>query len=248
MKDAYSFDVDDAGLDAAYGRQREAYLRRLEASVSPAAPEPAGDADFAAHPELVKGYLGPAVLGRAATGREEAVRYLLDPRVVPGTRWITGANEAGRHVFDLVAGRDFGADGTVEAAEVRAGDPAPDGSGPVELARGIEIGHIFALGRKYADALAWPVQVAPVHVHLVATGKDEAIFHAAAELAAELHGAGIEVLYDDRPRVSPGVKFADAELLGAPVLVVVGRGLAEGVVEVRLRRPARGPPPPGPVR
>ena len=257
---------------------REVDLRRLEASVSPAAPEPAGDVDFAAHPELVKGYIGPAVLGQAGTGREDAVRYLLDPRVVPGTRWITGANEAGRHVFDLVAGRDFGADGTVEAAEVRAGDPAPDGSGPVELARGIEIGHIFALGRKYADALglqvlnengkavtvtmgsygigvsravaalaeanhdddglAWPVQVAPVHVHLVATGKDEAVFHAAAELAAELHGAGIEVLYDDRPKVSPGVKFADAELLGAPILVVVGRGLAEGVVEVRLRRPA----------
>jgi prolyl-tRNA synthetase len=206
------------------------------------------------------------------------VRYLLDPRVVPGTRWITGANEPGRHVFDLVAGRDFSADGTVEAAEVRAGDPAPDGSGPLELARGIEIGHIFALGRKYAEALGlqvlnengkavtvtmgsygvgvsravaalaeanhddagltWPAPIAPAHVHLIATGKDEAVFHAAAELAAELDGAGVEVLYDDRPRVSPGVKFADAELLGAPVLVIVGRGLAEGVVEVRLRRPA----------
>jgi prolyl-tRNA synthetase len=253
-------------------------LRRLEAALSPAAVETAGDADFAAHPELVKGYIGPGVLGRAATGREDAVRYLLDPRVVPGTRWITGANEPGRHVFDLVAGRDFTADGTVEAADVRAGDPAPDGSGPLELARGIEIGHIFALGRKYAEALGlqvlnengkavtvtmgsygvgvsravaalaeanhddagltWPAPIAPVHVHLIATGKDEAIFHAAAELAAELDGAGVEVLYDDRPRVSPGVKFADAELLGAPVLVVVGRGLAEGVVEVRLRRPA----------
>ncbi len=257
---------------------REVDMRRLEAAVAPADVETAGDADFAAHPELVKGYIGPAVLGRANTGREDAVRYLLDPRVVPGTRWITGANEAGRHVFDLVAGRDFTADGTVEAAEVRAGDPAPDGSGPLELARGIEIGHIFALGRKYAEALglqvlnengkavtvtmgsygigvsravaalaetnhddaglAWPAQVAPAHVHLVATGKDEAVFHAAAELAADLHGAGVEVLYDDRPRVSPGVKFADAELLGAPVLVVVGRGLAEGNVEVRLRRAA----------
>jgi prolyl-tRNA synthetase len=256
---------------------REVDLRRLEAALSPAAVETAGDADFAAHPELVKGYIGPGVLGRAATGREDAVRYLLDPRVVPGTRWITGANEPGRHVFDLVAGRDFTADGTVEAADVRAGDPAPDGSGPLELARGIEIGHIFALGRKYAEALGlqvlnengkavtvtmgsygvgvsravaalaeanhddagltWPAPIAPVHVHLIATGKDEAIFHAAAELAAELDGAGVEVLYDDRPRVSPGVKFADAELLGAPVLVVVGRGLAEGVVEVRLRRP-----------
>lgn len=257
---------------------RELDLRRLEAATSPAEVTPATEADFAAHPELVKGYLGPAAVGVANTGREDAIRYLLDPRVVPGTRWITGANVEGRHVFDLVAGRDFVADGTIEAAEVRAGDPAPDGSGPLELARGIEMGHIFALGRKYAQALgltvldengkavtvtmgsygigisravaalaeanhddaglAWPAPVAPVHVHIVATGKDDAVFHAAAELAAELGGAGVEVLYDDRPKVSPGVKFADAELLGAPVLVVVGRGLAEGTVEVRLRRAA----------
>ncbi len=257
---------------------REVDLKRLEAAVSPAEVAPATEADFAAHPELVKGYIGPAAVGAANTGREDAVRYLLDPRVVTGTRWITGANVEGRHVFDLVAGRDFAADGTIEAAEVRAGDPAPDGSGPLELARGIEMGHIFALGRKYSEALglkvldengkavtvtmgsygigisravaalaeanhddaglAWPIQVAPVQVHLVATGKDDAVFQAAAELAAELHGAGVEVLYDDRPRVSPGVKFADAELLGAPVLVVVGRGLAEGNVELRLRRAA----------
>jgi len=257
---------------------REVDLTRLEAALSPATVEAAGDADFAAHPELVKGYIGPAALGAANTGRKDAVRYLLDPRVVAGTRWITGANEAGRHVFDLVAGRDFTADGTVEAAEVRPGDLAPDGSGPLELARGIEIGHIFQLGRKYAEALglsvldengkavtvtmgsygigvsravaalaetnhddaglAWPAQVAPAHVHLVAAGKDEAVRTACEELAADLHGQGIEVLYDDRPRVSPGVKFADAELLGLPILVTVGRSLAEGVVEVRLRRPA----------
>ena len=257
---------------------REVDMARLEAALAPATVEPAVDADFAAHPELVRGYIGPGVLGRISTGREDAVRYLLDPRVVAGTRWITGADEQGRHVFDLVAGRDFTADGTVEAAEVRAGDPAPDGSGPLELARGIEIGHIFALGRKYAEALglqvlnengkavtvtmgsygigvsravaalaetnhddaglAWPAQVAPVHVHLVATGKDEAIFAAAAELAEALHADGVEVLYDDRPKVSPGVKFADAEIIGAPMVVVVGRGLAEGVVELRLRRAA----------
>ncbi|HWS58812.1 MAG TPA: proline--tRNA ligase [Actinotalea sp.] len=257
---------------------REVDLSRLEAALAPAAVEAAGEADFAAHPELVKGYIGPGALGRANTGRESAIRYLLDPRVVPGTRWITGADQPGRHVFDLVAGRDFTGDGSIEAAEVRAGDLAPDGSGPLELARGIEIGHIFALGRKYADALgltvlnangkavtvtmgsygigvsravaalaeinhddaglAWPASVAPAHVHLVATGKDDAVFAACEELASDLHGQGLEVLYDDRPRVSPGVKFADAELLGVPVLVVVGRGLAEGVVEVRLRRPA----------
>ena len=255
---------------------REVDLKRLEGAVAPADVTAAVDADFARHPELVKGYIGPGVLGRENTGSKDAIRYLLDPRVVPGTRWITGANESGRHVFDLVAGRDFIADGTIEAADVRAGDPAPDGSGPLELARGIEMGHIFALGRKYADALglkvlnengkavtvtmgsygigvsravaalaetnhddaglAWPVQVAPAHVHLVATGKDPAVYSACEELAADLHGQGIEVLFDDRFKVSPGVKFADAELIGVPVLVVVGRGLAEGTVEVRLRR------------
>jgi len=252
---------------------REVDLKRLEAGVAPAEVETAGDADFARHPELVRGYIGPSVLG--PNGAEGSVRYLLDPRVVEGSRWITGANEQGKHVFDLVAGRDFTADGTVEAAEVRAGDPAPDGSGPLELARGIEIGHIFALGRKYASALgltvldqngkaqvvtmgsygigvtrvlaalaeanhderglAWPAHVAPAQVHVVATGKDEAVFEAAESIAQTLHSRGIEVIYDDRPKVSPGVKFADAELLGVPLVVVVGRGLAEGVVEVRPR-------------
>ncbi|MCL2468024.1 MAG: His/Gly/Thr/Pro-type tRNA ligase C-terminal domain-containing protein, partial [Micrococcales bacterium] len=197
------------------------------------------------------------------------------PRVVPGTRWITGADQVGHHVLDLVAGRDFTASGTVEAAEVRAGDLAPDGSGPLELARGIEIGHIFALGRKYAQALgltvldangksqvvvmgsygigvtrvlaalaeahhddkglAWPPGVAPAHVHLVATGKDAEVFDTAERLAQQWSAQGIEVLYDDRPKVSPGVKFADAELLGVPLVVVVGKGLASGVVEVRPR-------------
>ncbi|GEA88346.1 proline--tRNA ligase [Cellulomonas cellasea] len=267
---------------------REVDLKRLEAAVSPAEVEPAGEADFAAHPEIVKGYLGPAVLGPNPTGQaaddetRTSLRYLLDPRVAAGTRWITGANEPGRHVFDLVAGRDFTADGTIEAAEVRAGDPAPDGSGPLELARGIEIGHIFALGRKYAQALgltvlnqngkavvvtmgsygigvtrvlaalaeanhderglAWPPGVAPAHVHVVATGKDAAVFEAAESLATTLSARGIEVLYDDRPKVAPGVKFNDAELFGVPLVVVVGRGLAEGVVEVRPRVAVEGGP------
>lgn len=259
---------------------REVDLKRLEATLAPAEVEPASDPDLARHPALVRGYLGPAALGpqgqRDAETGAPLVPYLLDPRVVDGTRWITGANETGRHVFDLVAGRDFIADGTIEAAEVRAGDAAPDGTGPLELARGIEIGHIFALGRKYAQALgltvldesgqarvvtmgsygigvsrvlaalaeanhddaglAWPAQIAPADVHIVATGKDAAVFEAAEELAAQLVSRGLDVLIDDRPRVSPGVKFADAELLGLPVIVVVGRGLAEGVIEVRDRR------------
>ncbi|OLT46825.1 proline--tRNA ligase [Cellulosimicrobium sp. CUA-896] len=271
---------------------REVDLKRVGAAFEPAEVEPATDADFAAHPELVKGYIGPGVLGPnahrepplpgdapevAAQGEpvRHSVRYLLDPRVVAGTRWITGADADGRHVFDLVAERDFAADGTVEAAEVRAGDEAPDGSGPLELARGIEIGHIFALGRKYAQALgltvldengkqvvvtmgsygigvtrvlaalaeanhddaglAWPAHVAPAHLHVVATGKDAAVFDEAERLATELVTRGVEVVYDDRPKVSPGVKFKDAELLGVPLLLVVGRGLADGVVEVRPR-------------
>jgi len=258
---------------------REVDPKRLEASVAPAEVEVATEADLAARPELVKGYIGPGVLGPNAPldadGTSTGIRYLLDPRVVPGTRWITGANEHGRHVFDLVAGRDFTADGTIEAAEVRAGDPAPDGSGPLELARGIEIGHIFALGRIYAEALGlkvldqngksvtvtmgsygigvsrvlaalaeanhdesglvWPAHVAPAHVHIVATGKDPAVFEAAERLARYLDHRGVEVVYDDRPKVSPGVKFADAELLGVPLVVVVGKGLENGTVEVRHR-------------
>jgi len=122
--------------------------KRLEAQVAPAEVEPF--TEFDKHPELVKGYIGPQILGADSPS---GIRYLVDPRVVPGTRWITGANEPGRHVFDLVAGRDFSWDGVVEAAEVLPGDPAPDGSGPLELARGVEIGHIFQLGRKYAEAL-----------------------------------------------------------------------------------------------
>jgi prolyl-tRNA synthetase len=249
---------------------REVDLKRLEAQVAPAEVEPF--TEFEKHPELVKGYIGPQVLGAdSASG----IRYLVDPRVVPGTRWITGANEPGKHVFDLVAGRDFTWDGVVEAAEVLPGDPAPDGSGPLELARGVEMGHIFQLGRKYADALdlkvldengklvtvtmgsygigvsravaaiaestadelglCWPRGIAPADVHVVATGKDAAVFEAAERLSEELVAAGLTVIYDDRPKVSPGVKFKDAELLGMPVIVTVGRGLAEGTIEVRDR-------------
>ena len=227
---------------------------------------------FDAYPALVKGYIGPAALGEKST---TGIRYLLDPRVVPGTAWITGANEPGRHVFDLVAGRDFTGDGTIEAAEVRDGDPCPVCGGALESARGIEIGHIFQLGRKYAEALGlqvldengrlvtvtmgsygigvsravaaiveathdelglcWPREVAPADVHVVATGKDDAVFDTANRLSEELAAAGVRVLYDDRPKVSPGVKFKDAELLGVPTILVVGKGLADGTVEIKDR-------------
>jgi len=253
---------------------REVDLKRLEANLGEGAQfEPFSEADFAARPTLVKGYIGPGSLGeKQAAG----VRYLVDPRVVEGTRWVTGADVDGSHVLDLVAGRDFNADATIEVAEVRDGDPCPVcEEGVLESARGIEMGHIFQLGRLYADALGlqvldengklvtvtmgsygigpsravaaiaentlddlglcWPREVAPADVHIVATGKDDAVFEAAAQLSADLDARGITVLYDDRPKVSPGVKFKDAELIGVPTIVTVGRGLADGVVEVRDR-------------
>ncbi len=252
---------------------RDVDEKRLAAQVEPAAVEPFTDEDFARHPALVKGYVGPAALGADSPS---GIRYLVDPRIVEGTRWITGANQPGHHVFDLVCGRDFTPDGTIEAAEVRAGDAAPDGSGPVEIARGIEIGHIFQLGRKYADALGlqvldengklvtvtmgsygigvsravaaiaettvddlglcWPRQVAPADVHIVVAGKDQAMLAAAEELAAALDDAGLEVLVDDRRKESPGVKFKDAELMGIPTIVVVGKRLTDGIIEVKDRR------------
>ncbi|WP_300008916.1 proline--tRNA ligase [Pseudonocardia sp.] len=248
---------------------REVDMKRLEAALEPAEVALLEEADFVRAPFLVKGYIGPASL--AANG----VRYLVDPRIVDGTAWVTGADKPDHHVVDLVCGRDFTPDGTIEAAEVRAGDPAPDGSGPLEAARGIEIGHVFQLGRKYADAaaldalgpdgkpvritmgsygigvsrlvaaiaeqnhddsgLVWPRSVSPFDIHLVVAGKTEEIATGAETLAGELDAAGLRVLLDDR-KASPGVKFADAELIGVPTIVVVGRGLANGLVEVKDRR------------
>ena len=262
---------------------RDVDLKRVEVAVAPATVEAASEADFAKNPGLVKGYIGPwsesgPVLGAntdestTATG----IRFLLDPRIVDGTAWVTGANVDQKHVFGLVAGRDFVADGVIEASDVRAGDPAPDGSGPLETARGMEIGHVFQLGRKYAEALGlkvlnengklvtvtmgsygigitrimaviaeannddrgliWPKNVAPFDVHVVAAGRDEAIFGIADDLVDTLEAAGNDVLYDDRRKVSPGVKFGDAELLGVPLIVIVGRDASEGTVELWNRR------------
>jgi prolyl-tRNA synthetase len=246
--------------------------KRLEGQLEPTEVEPFDEAEFAKHPSLVKGYIGPGVLGEH---NESKIRYLVDPRVVEGTRWATGADLDGGHVLDLVAGRDFTPDGTIEAAEVRDGDPCPNCDGTLQAAQGIEMGHIFQLGRKYAAALdlqvldesgklvtvtmgsygigisravaaiaenthdelglCWPREVAPADVHLVATGKDDAVYRTAETIADQLSAAGVSVVYDDRARVSPGVKFADAELIGVPTIAVVGKGLAGGTVEVRDR-------------
>lgn len=259
---------------------REVDLKRAEVAFAPAEVAPAEEEDFVRHPGLVRGYIGPQAdeSGMYALGERsvDGIRYLVDPRVSAGTAWVTGANAERRHALHVVAGRDFIADGIADVANIRDGDPAPDGSGPLESARGIEIGHVFQLGRKYAEALGlkvldrdgkqvtvtmgsygigvtrliavlaeschddrglvWPDVVAPFGVHVVATGKDDEIYRVAADLADELEGAGVEVLYDDRPRVSAGVKFKDAELIGVPHVLVVGRGLAAGEVELWNRR------------
>ena len=257
---------------------REVDAKRAEAAFSPNEVEPATEEDFARNPELVKGYIGPVKNGNAVLGLDGSskIRYLLDPRVVDGTAWITGANEAEKHVFDLVKGRDFGADGIADIAEVREGDQAPDGSGPLQLARGIEIGHVFQLGRKYAEALGlqvldengklvtvtmgsygigvtrmvavlaeanrddkgliWPEAASPADVYIVAAGKDDHVYEAAEKLAAEFEAAGKTVMLDDRQKVSPGVKFSDAELIGVPHVVICGKGLENDEVDLWNRR------------
>ncbi|MGO1590809.1 proline--tRNA ligase [Ancrocorticia sp.] len=259
---------------------RDVDMKRVEASLAPAEVDMATPEDLTAFPELVAGYIGPEVIGPQSERRDEdnpaVLRYLLDPHVARGSAWITGANKENTHVFNLVYGRDFEADGVIEAAEVREGDEAPDGSGPLEIARGIELGHIFELGRKYSAALdlkvldhngksqivtmgsyglgvtrtlaalaeynhddaglVWPEEIAPATVQILVTGKGQELFDKAEELAGDLEAAGIEVIVDDRQKVSAGVKFKDFELLGVPYGIVVGRGLAEGKVELRSRR------------
>ena len=255
---------------------REVDQKRLEGQMEPTEVEPFDEAEFKKFPALAKGYIGPGVLGeKNATG----IRYLVDPRVVEGTRWVTGADVDGSHVLDLVAGRDFTPDGTIEAADVRDGDAcpncderharvrarhrdgphlparsqvrrgarpagprraaaswsrsrwAPTAIGPSRAVAAIAEGTLDDIG------LCWPRNVAPADVHLVAAGKDEAVFAAAERIAHELDRAGVAVIYDDRAgKVSPGVKFKDAELIGVPTIVVVGKGLADGVVEVKDRR------------
>ncbi|GAB3292462.1 proline--tRNA ligase [Pseudoclavibacter terrae] len=257
---------------------REVDMKRLETALQPAEVEAATAEDFAKHPGLVRGYIGPWSAEGQALGEDSTtgVAYFLDETVADGSSWITGANIAGKHVHSLVVGRDFTADARIGAAEVRDGDPAPDGSGAITTARGTEIGHVFQLGRKYAEALGlkvlneqgklttvtmgsygigvtrnlaliaeanhddrgliWPEQVAPFDVQIIATGRNEEPFAVAEELSAAFDAAGLDVLYDDRKKVSPGVKFGDAELLGVPWIVIAGKGAADGQVELWNRR------------
>jgi len=248
---------------------REVDMKRLAGQLEPVQVEQAGPDDLAREPGLVKGYIGPQLLS------ELKVRYLVDPLVVEGSAWVTGANEEDKHAAFVVRGRDFTPDGEIGAVEIADGDRCVRCGSALRIARGIELGHVFALGRKYAETfgltalgpdgkpvsitmgsygvgitravaalaeqthdssgLCWPREAAPADVQLVPTGKDVATLAEAERLATELVAGGVRVLLDDR-KASPGVKFADAELLGVPTILIVGRGLAEGLVELRDRK------------
>jgi prolyl-tRNA synthetase len=263
--------ADEKAISVLVPGDREVDLKRLQANL-------AGvndirvfeDADFAKFPGLVKGYIGPQ------DAKKNGITVYADPRIAPGTSWVTGANAKDKHARNVVNGRDFEVDHYIEAAQIKQGDSCPKCATPVIIDRAIEIGHIFQLGRKYADALnltvldqngksqvvtmgsygigvsravaaiaeqsydeiglSWPVEVAPAKVHVVATGKEDSVFEAAEKISAGLEARGISVMIDDRRGTSPGVKFKDAELIGIPMIVVVGKALEQGNVEVRIRK------------
>ncbi|MFM6841237.1 MAG: proline--tRNA ligase [Candidatus Planktophila sp.] len=263
--------ADEKAISVLVPGDREVDIKRMQANM-------AGvndvrvfeESDFAKFPGLVKGYIGPQ------DAAKNGVTVYADPRIAPGTSWVTGANAKDKHALNVVNGRDFQVDHYIEAVAVREGDSCPRCDTAVVIDRAIEIGHIFQLGRKYADALnltvldqngksqvvtmgsygigvsravaaiaeqthdeiglSWPVSVAPAKVHVVVAGKDDSLFEAGEKLAAELEGRGISVMLDDRRGTSPGVKFKDAELIGIPMIVVVGKALENGNVEVRVRK------------
>jgi prolyl-tRNA synthetase len=263
--------ADDEAISVLVPGDREVDLKRLQANMAGVNDirvfeEP----DFAKLPGLVKGYIGPQ------DAKKNGITVYADPRIAPGTSWVTGANAKDKHARNVVNGRDFEVDHYIEAAQIKQGDACPKCATPVIIDRAIEIGHIFQLGRKYADALgltvldqngksqvvtmgsygigvsravaaiaeqsydeiglSWPVEVAPAKVHVVATGKDDVVFETAEKISAELESRGISVMIDDRRGTSPGVKFKDAELIGIPVIVVVGKALEQGNVEIRVRK------------
>jgi prolyl-tRNA synthetase len=271
MLKCIAFDVEgELGLALVPG-DREVNEFALAASMRPKRVRLFGDADFDAHKELPKGYIGPHFPG--------AKVVVADPAVRAAHGWITGANESDHHVKNAVLGRDFKVDVWADLVTIVSGDICPKCGSPLSVNRGIEVGHVFQLGSKYAEALdarytdengeqhpmlmgcygigisrvlaavaeefhdehglAWPKGIAPYDVHLVVVpGRGEQapeVLASAERLYSELQAQGLEVLYDDRD-VSPGVKFADADLVGVPVQLVVGaKGLARGVVERKDR-------------
>ena len=263
--------ADEKPISVLVPGDREVDLKRLGANISGVKDlRLFEDADFAKFPKLVKGYVGPQ------DAKEFGLKLYADPRVVEGSHWVTGANKKDKHAKNVTCGRDFIVEEYVEAAEVKAGDSCPKCAKAVVIDRAIEIGHIFQLGRKYAQSLGltvldkegkpvvvtmgsygigvsravaaiaeqtydelglcWPSEIAPADVHIVATGKEDHPFDVAEQIAKDLEAKGLEVLLDDRREASAGVKFKDAELIGIPKIIIVGKSLADGKVEIRDRK------------
>ena len=263
--------ADEKPISVLVPGDREVDLKRLGANISSVKDlRLFEDADFAKYPKLVKGYVGPQ------DAKEFGLKLYADPRVVEGSHWVTGANKKDKHAKNVTCGRDFIVEEYVEAAEVKAGDSCPKCAKAVVIDRAIEIGHIFQLGRKYAQSLGltvldkegkpvvvtmgsygigvsravaaiaeqtydelglcWPIEIAPADVHIVATGKEDHPFDVAEQIAKDLEAKGLEVLLDDRREASAGVKFKDAELIGIPKIIIVGKSLADGKVEIRDRK------------
>ncbi|MEY3904948.1 MAG: hypothetical protein RIT08_864, partial [Actinomycetota bacterium] len=263
--------ADEKPISVLVPGDREVDLKRLGANLSGVKDlRLFEDADFAKFPKLVKGYVGPQ------DAKEFGLKLYADPRVVEGSHWITGANKKDKHAKNVTCGRDFIVEQYVEAAEVKAGDSCPKCTKAVVIDRAIEIGHIFQLGRKYAQSLGltvldkegkpvvvtmgsygigvsravaaiaeqtydelglcWPSEIAPADVHIVATGKEDQPFDVAEQIGKDLEAKGLEVLLDDRRDASAGVKFKDAELIGIPKIIIVGKSLVDGKVEIRDRK------------
>ncbi|MFY7935164.1 MAG: proline--tRNA ligase [Candidatus Nanopelagicus sp.] len=263
--------ADEKPISVLVPGDREVDLKRLGANLSGVKDlRLFEDADFAKFPKLVKGYVGPQ------DAKEFGLKLYADPRVVEGSHWITGANKKDKHAKNVTCGRDFIVEQYVEAAEVKAGDSCPKCKKAVVIDRAIEIGHIFQLGRKYAQSLGltvldkegkpvvvtmgsygigvsravaaiaeqtydelglcWPSEIAPADVHIVATGKEDQPFDVAEQIGKDLEAKGLEVLLDDRRDASAGVKFKDAELIGIPKIIIVGKSLVDGKVEIRDRK------------
>ena len=232
-----------------------------------------------ARPERVKEVMGcdPGSLGPVGAD----LPVVADASAAALADFACGANREGEHLAGVNWGRDTPEPAVADLRNAVDGDPSPDGSGPLTIRRGIEVGHIFQLGDKYSESMGavvlddtgratrlvmgcygigvtrvvaaaieqnhdekgivWPVAIAPFHAVLLPMNmhKSVRLREAAEKLYAELTGAGLEVLFDDR-QVRPGVMFADSELIGIPHRIVIGdRGLDAGTVEYRHRRDSK---------
>ncbi|MFE1244470.1 proline--tRNA ligase [Fictibacillus sp. NPDC058756] len=234
----------------------------------------ASDVVMASEADAVKwlntkpGSIGPVLVSDVKVIADQAV-----PRMANA---VCGANEEGYHFVNANAERDFKIDQTADLRFVVEGDLSPDGKGTIVFAKGIEVGHVFKLGKVYSEpmkasyldengknqimsmgcygigvsrtlaavaeenndenGLIWPLSLTPFDVHLIAVNSKNAEQSALSdELYEQLKSEGYDCLYDDRPERA-GVKFADSDLIGLPVRVMVGKKAGEGIVEVKIRK------------